>query len=164
MKLRWLTVVFLMVPLLGCVSEGRNLKPGVHDAAAVRADMGAPAEILKAPHGGEIWFYPYGRSGRLTYRVELGPDGKFRSVEQVLYEQNFDRIIDGKTTREELRRMLGPPNHAWLALNGWETIWDYRYWWAQQPWILRVGIDQNGVVTSQFRGTEMSNGGSRLGM
>jgi hypothetical protein len=164
MKLRWLTVVFLIVPFLGCVSEGRNLKPGVHDAPAVRAEMGAPAEVLGLPGGGEVWFYPYGRSGRLTYRVELGPDGKLRSVEQVLYEQNFDRIIDGKTTREELRRMLGPPNHEWLAMNGWETIWDYSYWWAQQPWVLHVGIDQNGVVTSQFRRTEMGNGGSRPGM
>lgn len=101
----------------------RRLQPGVHDAAAVRADMGAPAEVLKAPHGGEI---------------------------------------DGKTTREELRRLLGPPNQEWLALNGWETIWDYRYWWAQQPWILRVGIDQKGVVTSQFRGTELSDSATRF--
>jgi hypothetical protein len=156
-------LIVVLLVLAGCVSDGRSLQPGVHDAAAVRADMGAPAEILKAPHGGEIWFYPLGRNARVTYRAELGPDGKLRGVEQVLYEQNFDRIIDGKTTREELRRLLGPPNREWLALNGWETIWDYRYWWgAQQPWILRVGIDQKGVVTSQFRGTEQSDSATRF--
>jgi hypothetical protein len=158
MRALWPSLVLPALLLIGCVSEGRSLKPGVHDAAAVRTEMGAPAEVLGLPGGGEVWFYPYGRSGRLTYRVELGPDGKLRGVEQVLYEQNFDRIIDGKTTREELRRMLGPPNHEWLAMNGWETIWDYHYQWAQQPWVLHVGIDQKGVVTSQFRRSELTEG------
>jgi len=154
---------FLFVlSLAGCVSDGNRLQPGVHDAPAVRAEMGAPAEVLKAPHGGEIWFYPRGRVGRQTFRVELGPDGKLRDVEQVLYEKNFDRIIDGKTTREELRRMLGPPNDEWLAMNGWETIWDYRYWWVHQPWVLHVGIDQKGVVTSQFRRSEVNDPGERI--
>lgn len=154
-------LIVVLVVLAGCVSEGRSLRPGVDDAAAVRADMGAPSEILKAAHGGEIWFYPRGRNARVTDRAEFGPDGRLLGVEQVLYEQNFDRIIDGKTTREELRRLLGPPNGEWLALNGWETIWDYRYWWAQQPWILRVGIDQNGVVTGQFRGSELYGAAGR---
>jgi hypothetical protein len=150
----------LLVALLaGCASDGRNLEPGVHDAKAVRAAMGAPKEILKAPEGGEIWFYPRGRVGRETLRAELGPDGKLRHVEQVLHEKSFDRIVAGKTTREELRRLLGPPDHEWLAMNGAETNWEYRYWWAQLPWVMTVGIDQQGFVTSQFRGGEYTEGG-----
>ncbi len=154
---------FLLVLFLaGCVSDGRSLQPGVHDAAAVRAEMGAPAEVLKAPHGGEVWFYPRGRTGRETYRAEIGPDGKLLGVEQVLYEKNFDRIIDGKTTREELRLMLGPPVQEWIGVNGWEIIWDYPYRWAQMPWMLHVGIDQKGVVTSQFRRNDLTAAAERL--
>jgi hypothetical protein len=159
MRLCW-ALIFL---LAGCVSDGTRLVPGVADTAAVRADMGAPAETLKAPHGGEVWFYPRGRVGRETYRAEFGPDGKLlRPVEQVLYEKNFDRIIDGKTTREELRLMLGPPVIEWLSANGWETVWDYPYLWASYPWMLHVGIDQKGVVTSQFRRNDLTGAADRL--
>jgi len=154
----------LLILLLaaGCVSDGRGLRPGVHDAPAVRAEMGAPAEVLKAPHGGEVWFYPRGRVGRQTWRAEIGPDGRLRGIEQVLYEKNFDRIIDGKTTREELRLMLGPPNAEWLAMNGWETIWDYHYWWVSQQWVVHFGIDQKGVVTGQHRRSELNDPSNRL--
>ena len=48
------TVVFLLL-LAGCVSNGGSLQPNVADSAAVRAEMGQPAEVLKAPHGGEVW-------------------------------------------------------------------------------------------------------------
>ena len=153
----------LLLFLAGCVSDGRSLAPSVHDAAAVRAEMGAPAEVLKAPHGGEVWFYPRGRVGRETWRAEIGPDGKLvREVEQVLDEKNFDRILDGKTTREELRLMLGPPVQEWIGVNGWEIIWDYPYRWAQMPWMLHVGIDQKGVVTSQFRRNDLNAAADRL--
>lgn len=157
LKLRGLPAVVLAASVLGCVSDGRGLQPGVHDAAAVRAEMGAPAEVLKAQHGGELWFYPRGRVARQTFRVEFAPDGKLLDIDQVLYERNFDRIIDGKTTREDVRRMLGPPEFEWLAMNGWETNWEYRYLWAQQPWVLFVGLDQKGVVTGQHRRSELSD-------
>ena len=153
-----LALLLVVAALAACVSNGRSLRPGLHDAAAVREEMGRPAEVLKAAHGGEVWFYPRGHVARETYRAEIGPDGKLvREVEQVLHEQNFDRIIDGKTTREELRRMLGPPNAEWLAMNGWETNWEYRYWWASQPWVVYFGLDQRGMVTGQHRRSELSD-------
>ena len=147
----------LLLLLAGCMSDGRNLQPRVDDAAAVRAEMGEPAEVLKAPHGGEVWFYPLGREGRATYRAEIGPEGKLlRPVEQVLHEWNFDRVIAGKTTREELRLMLGPPVWEWVGANKSELLWDYTYRWVNQRWMLTVGIDQKGVVTGQFRRAEDS--------
>lgn len=157
-----LLAALLVVFLAGCVSDGTKLQPGVADAAAVRADMGAPAEVLKAVHGGEIWFYPRGRVGRQTFRVEFAPDGKLLNIDQVLYEKSFDRIIDGKTTREELRRLLGPPWQEWLSMNGWETIWDYHYWWAGQQWVVHFGLDQKGVVTGQHRRSEINDPSNRL--
>ena len=83
-------------------------------------------------------------------------------LEQVLYEQNFDRVIGGRTTRDELRLLLGPPNQEWLSINGWETIWDYRYWWAGQQWVVHFGIDQKGVVTGQHRRSEINDPSNRV--
>jgi hypothetical protein len=152
-----LLAVLTAVLLAGCVSDGRSLRPGVDDAAAVRADMGAPAEVLRSADGGELWFYPRGRHGRVTFRAALDPDGRLLGVDQVLTEENFARIVDGKTTAQELRRLLGPPDWEWTSrLKPEETIWDYRYWVVQEPWILRVGIDPRGIVTGTFRGSELN--------
>lgn len=143
------TILLVVGLLASCASDGRNLRPGISDAAAVRADMGAPAEVLPLGQGGEVWFYPKGL-GRQTFRVELRADGKVRRVDQVLEERNFDRIIAGKMTRADLRLMLGPPFYVWRIGN--EAVWEYRYLWGiEAPWILRVGIAPNGVVTGQTR-------------
>ena len=143
----------LGILLAGCAANGVNLRAGVSDAAAVRADMGAPVETVSLADGGQAWFYPKGL-GRVTYRVELGPDEKVRAVEQVLDEAHFDRIQAGKTTKDELRALLGPPFYVWQMRN--ETVWEYRYLWAQSaPWILRVGIGPNDVVTGQARIEEL---------
>ena len=153
MKPHWLVVALPL--LLAACATGKNLQPGVADRPAVRAEMGAPAEVLKTAYGNEIWFYPRGRVGRETYRAEFDPAGKMVSFGQVLHEWNFDRIVAGKTTRTELREMLGPPNMEWVPMNGWETNWEYRYWWGgQQLWVVHFGIDQKGIVTGQFRHSE----------
>lgn len=145
---RRLFVFFLASFLTGCAASGYNLKPGISDAAAVRADMGAPTEVHALPQGGEVWFYS--RQLRQTYRVELGADGKVRTVDQVLDEYNFDRIVKGKTTADELRLMLGPPFLVRRLRS--ETVWEYRYFWGMDdPWTLYVGIGPDGIVTGQAR-------------
>ncbi len=57
--------IFLAALLPGCASDGRNLQPGT-DANAVRAQMGAPKEVIQLADGGEAWFYPGGRITRQT--------------------------------------------------------------------------------------------------
>ena len=136
--------------LAGCAADGRNLRPGVSDAAAVRSDMGTPAEVLKLADGGEAWFYPRGRVGRQTYRAELGPDQRLRNVEQVLDEPHFARIVPGKSTREDVRQLLGPPEQEYRSYS--ETIWQYPYLWTPDfPHRLNVGIGADGVVTGLAR-------------
>ena len=140
----------LVLLLAGCVSDGRGLAPGA-DAAAVRAEMGRPAEIMALPQGGEAWFFPRGRAGRQTFRAELGSDGRLRAIEQVLDEAHFDRILDNKTSAEEVRRLIGPPNYVYPVFGGTE-VWEYRYnWGAQQAFALRVGVGRDGIVTGQSR-------------
>ena len=145
----------LVLFLAGCVSDGRGLRAG-DDAAAVRAEMGTPALVVALPEGGEAWFYPRGRVGRQTFRAELGPDGKLRKVEQVLDEPHFDQVLANKTTREELLRMLGPPVYELHGSLSKTTDWEYTYYWgAAQPWLVRFGIDENGIVNGQIRISEM---------
>lgn len=147
------SLVVLGIFLAGCAANGVNLRPGVSDAAAVRADMGAPVETVALSNGGQAWFYPRGL-GRQTIRVEVGPDDKVRSVEPVLDERNFDRIVKGQTTRDDVRAMLGPPFYVWRMGSG-EVLWEYRYLWASdEPWTLLVGIAPDGLVTGQARHQE----------
>jgi hypothetical protein len=148
-----LVAPLLALILAGCAANGVNLRPGVSDAAAVRTDMGPPVESVALPNGGQAWFYPRGL-GRQTIRVELGPDEKVRAVEQVLDERTFDRIVAGKTTRDELRALLGPPFYVWRLGSG-EVLWEYRYLWASdEPWTLYVGVAPDGLVTGQQRHQE----------
>jgi hypothetical protein len=147
--------ILLALLVAACVSDGRGLRPG-DDAAAVRADMGAPALVVPLPDGGEAWFYPRGRAGRQTFRAELAADGKLRKVEQVLDEAHFDQVIANKTTREELLRMLGPPVYEIHGSLSKTTDWEYTYYWyGQQPWLVRFGVDENGIVNGQIRISEM---------
>lgn len=156
-SLRRAAACLAVVVLAGCAAAGANLRPGVSDSAAVRADMGAPAETVRLPNGGQAWFYPQGL-GRATYRVELGADDKVRAVEQVLDERHFDRIIKDKTTRDELRAMIGPPFYVWRMGND-EVLWEYRYLWASdEPWTLFVSINPQGIVTGQARHQERDAG------
>lgn len=158
---RGAVALLIAAALAGCAANGANLRPGVSDEAAVRKDMGAPAETVALPSGGRALFYPRGL--RNTIRVELGPDEKVRAVEQVLDERHFDRIVTGKTTRDQLRAMLGPPFYAWRLGSG-EILWEYRYLWASdEPWTLYVGIGPDGLVTGQARHQERDDrGGLRM--
>jgi len=147
-----LLLVFALA-LAGCATEGRDLRPGQSEAGDVRTQMGKPAEVVNLPQGGEVWFYPKGL-GRATYRVELGPDGKVRNVDQVLDENHFDRIAKGITS-DELNLMLGPPWRVFKTNT--ETVWEYKYTWGlEEPWTLYVGIGPDNRVTGQHRHQERS--------
>ncbi len=146
-------LLLLGIFLAGCAADGRSLQEGA-DANAVRAQMGAPKEVVKLTDGGEAWFYPGGRVRRQTYRAELGADGRLRKVEQVLDEQHFAQIVPGKSTGDDVRRLIGPPEQQYSGYN--ETIWQYHYLWIpDSPYRLNVGIGGDGVVTGIARLTEL---------
>ena len=146
--------MLLGIFLAGCAADGHNLQPGVSDAAAVRAQMGAPAEVVRLADGGEAWFYPRGRVARETYRAELGRDGRLRGVEQVLDERHFRRIVPGKTTGEDVHRLLGSPEQRFRGYH--ETVWEYHYFWTRDfPWRMHIGVGGDGVVTGLARLSEL---------
>jgi hypothetical protein len=143
--------------LAGCAADGRHLRPGVSDAAAVRAQMGTPALGVLLPGGGDAWFYPRGRVARQTYRAELGADGRVRSVEQVLDDAHFNRIVAGKSTRDDVRRLIGPADQEYRG--NAETVLQYHYFWVpDSPWAVHVGIGDDGIVTGLARLSELDAG------
>src|SRR5258706_8190340 len=103
-------VAMALIFLAGCASmDGRGLVPGQSTEKDVQAQMGPPAERLKASDGDSIWFYPSQPFGRQMYAVRLTPAGAVRSVEQVLTESNLAKMVPGVSTRGQARGLFGPP-------------------------------------------------------
>lgn len=139
--------------LLGaCASyDGRGLQPGAATDADVRQLMGTPAEEFANPDGSRQIAYPRGPLGVETFMVHLRPDGRLDRIEQVLNEAHFDKIIIGKTTREEVRRLIGPPAETQEFRRQQQVSWTYRY---RDAWGLvsdySVTFDTKGIVVSKI--------------
>jgi hypothetical protein len=138
------------VLLGGCLGySGAGLRPGIDGAEEVRAAMGAPKTVWAEADGSATWEYPRGPAGRHTYFVRLGPDGHLAGIEQVLEPQRFTHIQVGRSTREEVHRLIGSPWQETYFPRKGELVWSYKYR-DVNPRQLHVGFDDRGVVTSVF--------------
>lgn len=117
----------LAIPLGACdfVAE-KSLKPGESTEADVRRYMGNPEMIWEEQDGGRTLEYPRGPMGKQTYFVTIGPDGRYRSIEQVLDEAHFRRVQPGMT-RDEVRQILGKPGEIARYRRQKEEVWSWRY-------------------------------------
>jgi hypothetical protein len=158
----------VLVAILGaCASYGgSSLKPGQSAMAEVRALMGEPAAIHRAPEGArynQSWEYPRGPAGRHTYMARFDAGGKLVAIDQVLDEDALTRVGIGRDTREDVRRLLGRPAVVMPDRRGGE-IWDYAALSAHgAPRKLRllVGFDANGIASSAGAMDEPEATGSR---
>ena len=133
--------------LSGCVSTGRGLVAGVSTSVDVATQMGRPAERVPAADGDTVWFYPNQPFGRVTYAVRVAPDGRVRSVEQVLDEAHIARIAANQTTRAQLREMFGPPYLASYLPRQQREVWTWNiYNVARFPFQLHVQMSDDGIV------------------
>jgi outer membrane protein assembly factor BamE (lipoprotein component of BamABCDE complex) len=87
--------------------------------------MGAPTATRAEANGDRVWEYARGAAGFHTYMVRMGPEGKFKEITQVLTEDNLARIVPGKTTQSEVRRLLGTPSSE--DQYGVGLTWSWRY-------------------------------------
>lgn len=132
--------------LAGCASySGKGLAPGASEAEVV-ALMGKPAEVQTRPNGDKVLFYPRLPVGRDTYAVTLGPSRRLRSIEQRLTYENISRIVPKRTTKAELRELLGPPYRA--ERSGWRNseIWEYPWRLSKDQRVLWVEFDDDGTA------------------
>lgn len=125
MKLSTTLLWLSCIALLGGCATGHSLVPGQSTEADVRAQMGAPGDTYVDANGDRVWEYARGAEGFHTYMVRMGPDGKVKEVAQVLTEERLARIVPGKTTRLEVRRLLGRPSFE--DTYGVGLTWSWRY-------------------------------------
>jgi hypothetical protein len=116
--------------LSACVSySGSGLKPGVASLAEVTSAMGQPAMVWNNPDGSKQLAYPRGPAGTHTFMVQLGPDQVLKNIDNVLRYKYFAQIVPGKTTQEDILRLLGPSTPQWSSYYKArdELVWEWLY-------------------------------------
>lgn len=146
----------------GCASySGSSLKPGMATADEVRQTMGAPRNVYREADGNEIWEYPRGPGGLHTYMAHLDKNGVLQGIEQVLSEDSFARLEVGKSTRQNVLRLIGSPWRTGYFERRKEEFWDYRFrdMWGY-PSGLHVIFNEAGIVTQAITIREHAPGRS----
>lgn len=117
-------------------------------AAAVEASRGKPSRIWPEKDGGASWEYPLGPSGRTTYMVRVGADGRVTRAEQVLGWDNFIRITPGMPV-EDVEHMLGRPFSKVTYPLTAQTTWSWRF--VETVWyrcfLVNAGADGRVIST-----------------
>lgn len=133
--------------LAACAPFGM-VRPGATEAD-MRRSMGAPAVEYEAGGGLRQLVFPTGPLGTQTFMVYVR-NGIVERSEQVLTDDTFYRVQSGVTTREELRRMIGPPYRVVRFDNLRQDAWDYRF---RDTWgylaDFSAMIDERGVVAGK---------------
>src|SRR5438874_12430189 len=114
----------LAASLAGCANF--NTVASGMPAQQVQAKLGAPETVRKNADGSEVWEYPGGPLGRVTYMVTLGSDRAVREVRQVLNDETISKLHAGMS-REEVRRLVGRPRDVGFSSRTDEEIWSWRY-------------------------------------
>jgi hypothetical protein len=134
MKPAAILILPALAAILGGCASPASLVSGTE--ADVRARMGNPKDTRTEPNGDKVWEYSTGPEGFYTHQFRIGADGKVRQVTQLLTEERFTTIVPGKTTKAEVRSLLGRPMDDTHYRAG-ET-WSYRY--------LRMGVSPGYMV------------------
>jgi hypothetical protein len=142
-------ILIAIAGFAGCASyDGRGLVPGEASAADIERLMGQPAE--KAVQGGEtVWFYTRAPEGRDTYAVRLTPEGRLVAIEQRLAKEYFDRILAGRSSKKDVRELLGPPLRMDPDRKGGE-VWDYRVMVDMRKFDFFVEFADDGLVRKAY--------------
>jgi hypothetical protein len=152
----WIAAPLLVLVLLLAACAGyapRHLQPGQTEADAVQ-ELGPPTGRYTMPGGGQRLEFARGPYGKHTFMVDLDPQGRVAGWQQVLTEDNFNRVRAGET-RDELLRTLGHPSET--RSGDWQggRVWSYRYETVMGlcQWF-QISLDDNGVVTSSAYGID----------
>ena len=124
MKILPLSPLFLCLLLAGCVAPG-GLVPQQSTNVDVRAALGNPTDVRFDRNGDELWEYTGGAEGHGSYLVRIGADGKVKEVMQIVTQERLLGVVPGKTTKQEVRELLGRP--AEERMTGVGETWSWRY-------------------------------------
>jgi hypothetical protein len=119
-----LRALLLALVLPGCMAPG-GIAPDRSTGAEVRAALGIPTDVRFDRNGEELWEYARGPGGYETLLVRVGPDGKVREVTQLLTEERLMSLTPGKSTKPEVRHVLGRPSDLSYPRAG--EAWSWRH-------------------------------------
>ena len=142
-------VLLSCIALFGGCASPRSLVPGQSTAAEVRARMGTPTETRMGRDGDQLLEYATGPEGYETHVVRIGADGKVKEVSQILTEEQLEKIVPGKSTKAEVRQLLGRPADESVYFVGLTWSWRYKKG-GLQPGYLVVTFNPDDTVRDRI--------------
>ena len=148
MLARWFGALMGAMSIGACdwIAQG-ELRPGESTGDDVRRLMGKPGMVWEEPDGSQVLEFARGPEGHQTFMVEIGPDGRFRGMKNVLTSEFLARVRPG-VTRDEARRILGQPTEVTrFPLKPDQEVWTWRYQAeGRDPELFHARIGPDGVV------------------
>jgi hypothetical protein len=147
-------VAATLVALTGCADPARV--PSGAARADVLKSLGAPTSIYSM---GPIERLQYSRAPAGTTVTNVDVDaasGKVVAVTQVLDEARFAPDIQSGTWREaDVLRTYGRPEEITRVTSFDGTVWSWRYRQINNPRLLYVYLDRQGVVQRWHTGDDL---------
>jgi hypothetical protein len=142
-----IVTVLAVLWLSGCATPG-SLVPQQSTADDARSRVGLPTDIRFSANGDELWEYARGPAGMQTDVVRIGRDGRVEEVTQLLTPERFDRIVVGKTTKQQMRELLGRPSDLRYLPSG--LVWEWRARVGPENGHYAVRFDNANVVREKM--------------
>jgi hypothetical protein len=118
---------FLALPMAACVGLlGPSLEPGQSTVADVDARLGRVTEVRSLADGEAMRYYSHQPWGYETFAARIGADGRLRTLEQVLTEENVAKLHAGVSRSSEVRELLGPPYTIDAFRRMQREVWSYK--------------------------------------
>ena len=153
---KWMLAGAVVFGLSACASFiGHGLVPGASTAQEVIADLGQPTFMIEQPDRSATWFYSRQPLGRQTFALKMSTDGVMQSMEQVLTYANMAKVIVGRTTLEEVRATLGPPQRIDRMERQQQDAWLYWMVLDSVPVHVWVMSSNDGVVRDVVRSEDL---------
>ena len=157
----------LALGLNACIGlTGPALVPGESPASAVDARLGPVTEVHHLADGESVRYYSRQPWGHQTFAAHIGADGRFRTLEQVMTEDNVARLHAGVSSTQEVREVLGPPYSVDTFPRLQREVWSYKLQsFNSQRKDLIVQFSRDGVAREIFMVDEqhwMSGAGEPL--
>ncbi len=138
----------LVLGLAGCDNiNADKLVEDVSTEADVKRLFGEPRKVTIAADGTRTLDYPRQPEGYANYVMVIGPDGKLKSLRQLLNPDNFAKVKPGMD-REQVSELLGPHARVRRFELKKETLVEWRFMEAQTAQMFGVSFDDSGKVLS----------------
>lgn len=150
-----LHLMFAAALLAGCAMFSPPPLAVGQTEAEVTALLGRPTGRYAMGEGVTRLEFATGPYGRVTWMVDVGPDGRSRAFRQVLDPTNLAAFAERAPgmTIDQLLRELGRPAERVTGLWNGGQYWSWRFptneclWW-------QVSIDAKGIVTGAGQGID----------